>query len=124
MAEGPNNQGKKSYEGWTESEIAVDLFFDLRAEMVQVFNRACKAPENFAWFLNGRAAEILKELERMRETLALLRAKVTDHEVATFIEVSLARAQEYIDQIETRYKDPALRQRIAQVRGNLQRWMN
>lgn len=124
MADEPKTPDQKSYEGWTESEIATDLFFDLKSEMVQTFNHACKTPENPTWFLNGRAAEILKDLERIKETLALLQQKVTDPEISSFIEVSLAKAKEYIEQIETRYKDPALRQRIAQVRKNLLRMMN
>lgn len=124
MADEPKTPDQKSYEGWTESEKAVDYFFELAKELNETFKNAAEAQGNPTWFLNGRAADILVDLERKREILSVLKRNVTEGEVPKLIDDCIKRADEYIDFIKKQFNDPAVKRRIAAVKDRIRRTWN
>jgi len=124
MSDNLPEPGEK-YEGWTESEKAVDIFFELTKELaMETFKEAAEMKFNSSWFLNGRAAVLLENLQKKREILRLLQEKITGDDVLPLVQGCLKKADGYIREIETKFRDPQVRKNIKTVRENIRKTVN
>lgn len=124
MPEDKDTLNEERLQELTDQEIIIHMCLRFMGSLGRIFGDAHDTAKNPVWFLNGKAEEILEDLKKRRERLAVYRAEVKDESILKLVRSALARTDQYIGSIETTLKDPALQERIAIARKRIREYLS